>query len=253
VASRNWSRDETLVAFSLYCRLPFGRLHGRNPEIRCVAGQIGRTPSALAMKCCNFASLDDGHQQRGVKGLQNAAALDKQIWAEFQANPEALSFEAATALAQFEVRPLLPAEADLPDVEGLDAARVVRVRVNQRFFRDMILTGYNSNCAVCGLGLCQLLVASHIVPWTTDRTLRMNPRNGLCLCGTHDRAYECGVLRVAGDYSIRIAVASAAKKQPAVNDWLLRYDGRQIQLPIRWLPDPVLLDRKLALVSVRAV
>ena len=55
---RGWTRDELLVAFNLYCKTPFGRLHQRNPEIIRLASALGRTPSALAMKLVNFASLD---------------------------------------------------------------------------------------------------------------------------------------------------------------------------------------------------
>ena len=45
---RDWTREETLVALNVYCRTPFGRLHGRNPEIIRIAAALGRTPDALA-------------------------------------------------------------------------------------------------------------------------------------------------------------------------------------------------------------
>ena len=48
--SKNWTREQLLVAFNLYCQLPFGKLDQRNPDIIKFAGMIGRTPSALAMK-----------------------------------------------------------------------------------------------------------------------------------------------------------------------------------------------------------
>ena len=38
--------------------MPFGKMHSRNPEIIRYAKLIGRTPSALAMKLTNLASLD---------------------------------------------------------------------------------------------------------------------------------------------------------------------------------------------------
>jgi len=53
-----WTRLQLLVAFNLYCQMPFGKLHSRNPEIIKYAGLIGRTSSALAMKLSNIASLD---------------------------------------------------------------------------------------------------------------------------------------------------------------------------------------------------
>jgi hypothetical protein len=53
---RGWTRDQQLIALRLYMRLPFGKLHGRNPDIISLAARIGRTPNALAMKACNFAA-----------------------------------------------------------------------------------------------------------------------------------------------------------------------------------------------------
>ena len=53
-----WSRTQLLVPFYLYCCMPFGKIHRLNPEIIRMATAIGRTPSALAMKMSNIASLD---------------------------------------------------------------------------------------------------------------------------------------------------------------------------------------------------
>lgn len=96
----NWNRDETLVALNLYCRLPFGRLHARNPEIIEAAVALGRTPGAIAMKCCNLATFDSALRARGVSGLRKASQLDEQIWHEFERDPETLAFEAENAYAQ---------------------------------------------------------------------------------------------------------------------------------------------------------
>lgn len=64
-----WSHDELVIACGLYFTLPFGQMHSRNPNIIEVAGLLGRTPSSLAMKLVNLASLDPAHQARGVRGL----------------------------------------------------------------------------------------------------------------------------------------------------------------------------------------
>jgi putative restriction endonuclease len=61
---RNWLRSETLIAFGLYCRTPFGELHQSNPAIVELSGRLGRTPSAVGMKACNFASLDPRQRER---------------------------------------------------------------------------------------------------------------------------------------------------------------------------------------------
>src|SRR6266478_1338726 len=92
-----WSREQRLVVFDLYCRTPFGRLHHRNREIIEVARAIGRTPSAVVFKACNFASLDPFHQARGVSGMGNVSDADRDLWAEFERNSEAVAAEAEAA------------------------------------------------------------------------------------------------------------------------------------------------------------
>jgi hypothetical protein len=70
--SSGWTRDQLLIALRLYMRTPFGRLHGRNPQIIELSDKIGRTPNALAMKACNFASLDPAFRASNRKGLSGA-------------------------------------------------------------------------------------------------------------------------------------------------------------------------------------
>ena len=57
-----WTREHFLIALNLYCKLPFGKLDQRNPIIKEVSAKMGRTPSSLAMKLSNFASLDPVQQ-----------------------------------------------------------------------------------------------------------------------------------------------------------------------------------------------
>lgn len=244
-----WTRAETVLAFALYCRLPFGRLHARTQEIISVAKKLNRSANSVAMKCCNLASLDSTHRARGVKGLNKASTVDRELWSEFESNPDSVLFEAATAYGQLDFSITRVSDPELEQLEGTDRERLVRVRVNQYFFRELILSGYGERCAVCTLPIPQLLVASHIVPWAVDPSLRLNPRNGLCLCGTHDLAFERGFLRVHQDFSIEIAVPANFQTSASVKDWLVRFDGARLELPQRWTPDPRFLERKLAFVN----
>lgn len=70
----NWSRNQLLIAFNLYCQMPFGKMDSRNPEVIKYAGIIGRTPSALAMKLSNIASLDPEITSTGRSGLKGASS-----------------------------------------------------------------------------------------------------------------------------------------------------------------------------------
>src|SRR5579859_4702495 len=95
-----WTRNEQLLAFNLYCKLPFGQYHHGNPYVIELAMLIGRTPGAVAMKLSNFASFDPYHQERGVSGLSHASKADKEIWNEFQNNWEHLATESENILSK---------------------------------------------------------------------------------------------------------------------------------------------------------
>lgn len=240
MAGRPWTRDEVLVAFNLYCRTPFGRLHARNPEIVSVAAALGRSPGSLAMKCCNLAAFDPVLRERGIAGLRKAAAVDREVWKAFHEHPEETGFESETKYSKAVGTSIRVAEhLEWRDVEGLDTLSLTKVRVNQQLFREIILASYATRCAVCSLPIARLLVASHIVPWAIDKSNRMNPRNGICLCALHDRAYDRGVLDVDETYTVRISpeIQSQAKDS-AVQQHLLSYHGARIQLPERWPPEP---------------
>src|SRR5437773_10192576 len=91
--SVHWTREHRLIALNLYFKLPFGKLHKGNPLIVEVARKMGRTPSSLAIKLCNFASLDPVLQARGIVGMTGAANDDRILWAEFQGNVASLGVE----------------------------------------------------------------------------------------------------------------------------------------------------------------
>jgi putative restriction endonuclease len=205
------------------------------------------------MKCCNLAALDETHLSRGVRGLAKTSQLDREIWSEFESRPEAVCFEAAQVLANYGVHQTHgPNQIDEPGIEGLDREAVVRVRVNQGFFRTMILVSYETSCAVCRIRIPELLVAAHIVPWAIDPTTRMNPRNGICLCGTHDLAFERGLLLIQPNYIIQLSSkVRPFENDPPVQDWLTRYSGSAIRSPERWLPDPMLLARRVEIANVQ--
>jgi hypothetical protein len=49
-----WTKEELILAVNLYCKLPFGRLHHRNPEIIDLASLIGRTPEFFGSQTCQL-------------------------------------------------------------------------------------------------------------------------------------------------------------------------------------------------------
>jgi len=160
-----WTREQLLVAFRLYCRTPFGRLHGRNPEIIQLAKLIERTPGAVAMKACNFASLDPAQQSRGIKALGNLSHADRELWEEFTLNSESIASEAEAAYERL-VAAVTPIDIEtIQTPEGpTEVARTIRSCRVQGFFRSAVLNVYNSRCALTEIALPALLNASHIIP-----------------------------------------------------------------------------------------
>lgn len=53
-----WTRDQPLIAFNLYCKIPFSKTKANNPLVIEVANLIGRSPASVAMKLGNFGSFD---------------------------------------------------------------------------------------------------------------------------------------------------------------------------------------------------
>lgn len=219
-------------------RLPFGKLHRLNPEIIELAKQIGRTPNATAMKACNFANLDPALKARGIRGLANLSNADREIWAEFLNNAEALaaeSEEAAIRIAGVEE----PA-ADIRIPTGpTETERIVRARRVQAFFRAAVLTTYGSTCALSGITGADLLTASHIIPWSKSVKRRADPRNGICLNSLLDRAFDRGMftfddkMRVVVSRRLANSVSNATLKCS-----LDEIEGIALQMPTRFVPDP---------------
>src|SRR5215469_13496078 len=159
--NRDWGREEHILAFNLYCKIPFGRQHSRASEIVDLAKILGRSASSVALKLNNFSRLDPELQARGIKGMAHGAKGEIEVWKEFEADPEALAFESERLLARFSHRSLEEIaeidERELPK-EGLERERLVRVRVNQHFFRATVLSAYDRKCCITGLAVPELLV-----------------------------------------------------------------------------------------------
>jgi putative restriction endonuclease len=236
-----WTRDELILAVNLYCKLPFGKMHKSNPEIVRLAHIIDRTPSSVALKLGNFASFDPTLQERGIKGASNASKLDKLIWDEFYNNWEDALLESEALMAKKQnttVEEMNGVDVTAVPLEGKEKMRLVKARVNQNIFRKMVLATYNSKCCITGISVPELLVASHIVPWSKDERNRLNPMNGLCLNALHDKAFDAGLITIdASTYKIRVSSALRTNKSIALLKSLFEINDVEIKLPDKFLPD----------------
>jgi putative restriction endonuclease len=100
-------------------------------------------------------------------------------------------------------------------LKGEVKIREVKARVNQNVFRQIVLANYNSKCAVSGIDIPDLLVASHIMPWSKNENERLNPENGICLSPLYDRAFDKGYIGISLNHEILLS--SHLKKKKAEN------------------------------------
>jgi putative restriction endonuclease len=121
--------------------------------------------------------------------------------------------------------------------EGKIRESVIKSRVNQSFFRSMILAAYNNTCCITGINQPDLLIAGHIRPWGLDEKNRLNPRNGIALNALHDRAFELGYITITTDYRVRVSPILLEKTILPIHDFINKYDNQEIILPSKFLPD----------------
>lgn len=235
---RRWTREETLIVFNLYCRIPFKDSNKAHPDVQYTASLIGRTPDSVNMKVGNFGSLDPELKKRGIRGLTNRSRLDESVWNEFHDNWEKLIDESERLIVERERTLGIPTRSsESVQREGRDKIAEREVRENQRFFRNAILSAYENRCCVSGINIEALLIASHIKPWRdSDSTEKLNPQNGLCLNALHDRAFDRGLISILDDYTVVVSKQVRRSSSDALKEMLLRYEGRRIELPTRFLP-----------------
>jgi putative restriction endonuclease len=241
----NWTREETIVAFNVYCRIPFKASSKSNPLIIKYSQILGRSPSALNMKVGNFGRLDPELKKQGIVGLAHGSKMEDEVWEEFNGNWEKLAFESELLISKFANKSIeLASEIETDDLKaGIDIEAIVKQRVNQSFFRRTVLSSYNYKCCITGLSIPDFLIASHIIPWSKNTEQRLNPRNGLCLNSIHDKAFDRGFITITPEFIVKVSKSFCDfKKERAVQEFFIKYENLNIHLPNRFLPEKDFLD-----------
>lgn len=129
-----------------------------------------------------------------------------------------------------------------------DSLATVKIRGSaQKAFADKVKKNYGFRCAITGIETRDFLVAAHIVPWSEDQQIRLDPSNGICLSLLVDRAFERGYLLIDDDHKITIDWERVGKDS-SLRLQLERYDGRTLNVPAEDLPKSEYLQRRRALV-----
>ncbi|MBO6579457.1 MAG: HNH endonuclease [Thalassospira sp.] len=257
MATKKWTNEERYAALKLYFELEFGQFHSKNKNVIQLAEVLDRTPGSVAMKLCNFASLDPTLERAGLK---NASAADRELMSRFHNQPARVIDEIERAIdridSQFDKLHAVTAhdqsqngfsDADTDfNVLGrkTSTVRVRDERLNQGFFRRAVLSGYRFQCCVCKTKLVRLLEAAHIKPHNEDETYRLRPDNGLALCRNHHKAFDEGYWTLGVDLTIEVdtRLHRMAKHDSTIADLFLSHEGYKITEPFRYLPSKEMID-----------
>ncbi len=245
---RNWNEDEIIIALALYYQIPFGKIHKANPLIIKVAEKLHRSPSALGMKMGNLARFDPTLRNRNIYGLSNGGKLDREVWNKYwnaydvlaDRYNEFMDGELGLKLYETHGETVIVHEAGTRN-------QLVQVRVGQNYFRNAVLSAYEGHCCITGISILEFLIASHIKPWkvSDDKREKANPRNGLCLNALHDKAFDLGFITVDKNTS-KIVVSEAIKKfeklDETTKNWIVNYEGKEINMPHRSSPERLFLE-----------
>jgi putative restriction endonuclease len=245
-----WTREELILAFNLYLKIPFSKIGARNKDVIYLANIIGRTPNSIALRLVNFASVDPVLKERGIKGMNGGTKIVQPIWDEFFHNQEELVFLSEQILAEKEKTSIEKKYKDILEdlkcLKGETVIREVKTRVNQSVFRQMVLGNYSTQCAVTGIDIPELLLASHIVPWSKNDKERLNPENGICLSPLYDKAFDRGLIGINTNYEI---ILSKYLKNKSTSTFFENHfaiiENKKITEPLNYFPRKEFLEYHL--------
>lgn len=248
MAKNLWTKDEMILVLNLYLKMPFGKMHAGNTDVIKTAKLIGRTPNAVALRLVNYASCDPLLKQRGILGMSHGGKKCEEYWNEFANDPEKLIYESERILAQYEgtsVEQKFKKEfRDIPsNIIGDNKIRQVKTRINQSVFRKIILANYDYKCALSGIDIPELLVASHIIPWSESQKERLNPENGICLSSLYDKAFDQGL--ISFDNSCKVLFSKRLSKnigKDYYNKYFLPIYGKPLAETKKYSINPLFLE-----------
>ncbi len=71
----------------------------------------------------------------------------------------------------------------------------VKARIGQGLYREKLLKKYSDGCIITHINIPEVLIASHIKPWSvSNNSERTNGDNGFLLSATYDRLFDRGLI-----------------------------------------------------------
>lgn len=92
-------------------------------------------------------------------------------------------------------------------IEATEREATIRERIGQSLFRSKVIKLWRGKCAVTGCPLCDVLIASHIMPWAICKASKQchDPHNGLLLTPNLDKLFDQFLISFKDDGAILIS------------------------------------------------
>lgn len=163
----------------------------------------------IASTGISFSSLIDNEVINKTKNVKSDPLIS--MVGEFKSSVETKIETSPAVLAGEKVEGIETALSDFEDsissefsgCIGTDVDAVVKRRIGQGLFRDLLQKKYGSRCCLSGVKNSRLLIASHIVPWSKSSAVqKVDPENGLLLSITFDALFDKGLVSFSDEGSL---------------------------------------------------
>lgn len=248
---------ETLLSFAVSFVVDRGKYGGANED--CIPEPVPTLASLF--KRSRRSILDKVGNLYGVNGRSNGNTLDPEVGRHLQREPAnfvrayqvVIRAARATGISSDRLPDFLdlagdddllgqeeigPAELDQAQAEfeadDLDSeterSLATTVRLRQHVFAKQVRENCGDRCVFCGFSPVafegrRMLFAGHIKPWRDSTPHeRLDHRNGLAACPTHDAAFDTGLITVEENLAVRVSgiLAAAIDTDPTVRQYFGR-------------------------------
>lgn len=208
--------------------------------------------SALAWKLFSSNEIEedlyfDSSRKTDPWNAEATDAADKvAIWSAHLPPDYAIDSDASAEVSPLSNEEVSALEESLKtgSYEVADSSATVKTRGSaQRVFADAVKRNYGHRCALTGINTREFLIASHIVPWSVDETIRLDPSNGICLSVLVDRAFEIGCLIIADDFTVTVNWEKVGEDHK-LKEALQKFDGTRLVAPTSHPPKIEYLQRR---------
>ena len=105
-------------------------------------------------------------------------------------------------------------KSKIANLSNTEQETVIKARVGQGYFRDLLINKYSCKCALCNISTETMLRASHIKSWkqSTDAE-KLDENNGLLLCAHHDALFDKHLITFDNLGNVQISPTLSTQEQ----------------------------------------